>query len=60
MIITPIIMSIPRKFSIIINESMIPLSTISHRGLPFHLVGNGSPLAYSVLDFLSKAKSILN
>jgi hypothetical protein len=45
MIITPIIMSIPRKFSIIINESMIPLSTISHRGLPFLLVENGSLMA---------------
>jgi hypothetical protein len=35
-----------QQFSIIINESMIPLSTISHGGLPFLLVGNGSPLAY--------------
>jgi hypothetical protein len=38
-------MSIPRKFSIIINESMIPLSASSHRGLPFLLVENGSILA---------------
>jgi hypothetical protein len=38
-------MSISRKFSITINESMIPLSTISHRGLPFLLVENGSLLA---------------
>jgi hypothetical protein len=29
----------------IINESMIPLSTTSHRGLPFLLGENGSLLA---------------
>jgi hypothetical protein len=38
-------MSISRKFAITIDESMIPLSTISHRGLPFLLGGNGIPLA---------------
>jgi hypothetical protein len=31
-------MSIPRIFSIIINEIMIPLITTSHRSLPFLLV----------------------
>jgi hypothetical protein len=44
MIIASIIISIPRKFSII-NIGMILLGTTSHRGLPILLVENGSPLA---------------
>jgi hypothetical protein len=44
MIIVSIIMSIPRKFSII-NVGMALLRTTSHRGLPFLLVENGSLLA---------------
>jgi hypothetical protein len=45
MIIILIIMSIPRKLSIIINESMIPLSAASHRGLLSHPVSEGKPNA---------------
>jgi hypothetical protein len=44
MIIPPIIMSIPRKFSII-NVGMTLLGTTSLRGLPFLLVEIGSLLA---------------
>jgi hypothetical protein len=43
MIITPIIMRTTRNFPII-NKGMVPLSTTSHRGLPFLLVENVSPL----------------
>jgi hypothetical protein len=44
MIIVSIIISIPRKFSII-NVGMTLLRTTSHRGLPFLLVENGSLFA---------------
>jgi hypothetical protein len=35
-------MSIPRIFPIMIQESMIFMNTVSHRGLPFLLGRDGS------------------
>jgi hypothetical protein len=52
--------NISRMSPIMIHEGMVLLSTISHRGLPFLLDGNGSLMACQVLGFPLEAKPILN